>query len=77
MVSGTIALIESARFDIEVGDTFQMRPDCNKLPDDCRKYGNFINYKGEWQIPVADGLEGLTPNSQLAGGVTGGAAIED
>lgn len=76
-VSGTIALIESARFDIEVGDTFQIRPDCNKLPDDCRKYRNFINYKGEPYIPVADGLEGLTPNAQLSGGVTGGATIED
>lgn len=78
LVSGTIALIEPARFDIEVGDTFQMRPDCNKLPDDCKKYGNFINYKGEPWIPVADGLEGATPNAQLtSGGVTGGAAIED
>ena len=77
LVSGTIALIEPAPFDIEVGDTFQLRPDCNKLPDDCKKYGNFINYKGEPYIPVADGLEGLTPNAQLAGGVTGGAEIED
>ncbi len=77
LVSGTIALIEPARFDIETGDTFQIRPDCNKLPDDCKKYGNFINYKGEPYIPVADGLEGLTPNAQLAGGVTGGAEIED
>ena len=77
LVSGTIALIEPARFDIEIGDTFQMRPDCNKLPDDCKKYGNFINYKGEPWIPVADGLEGLTPSAQLAGGVTGGAEIED
>lgn len=77
LVSGTIALIEPARFDIEIGDTFQIRPDCNKLPDDCKKYGNFINYKGEPYIPVADGLEGATPNAQLAGGVTGGAEIED
>ena len=77
LVSGTIALIEPARFDIEVGDTFQIRPDCNKLPDDCKKYGNFINYKGEPYIPVADGLEGAIPNAQLAGGVTGGAEIED
>lgn len=77
LVSGTIVLIEPTRFDIEVGDTFQIRPDCNKLPDDCKKYNNFINYKGEPYIPVADGLEGLTPNAQLAGGVTGGVEIED
>lgn len=75
--SGTIALIEPTRFDIKVGDTFQIRPDCNKLPDDCKKYANFINYKGEPYIPVADGLEGATPNAQLAGGVTGGAEIEE
>jgi uncharacterized phage protein (TIGR02218 family) len=77
LVSGTIALIEPVRFDIKVGDTFQVRPDCNKLPDDCKKYSNFINYKGEPYIPVADGLEGATPSAQLASGVTGGAKIED
>lgn len=77
ITSGTVVLIEPTRFDIKVGDTFQIRPDCNKLPDDCKKYSNFINYKGEPYIPVADGLEGATPNAQLAGGVTGGAAIED
>lgn len=77
LISGTIALIEPTRFPIEVGDTFQIRPDCNKLPDDCKKYSNIINYKGEPYIPVADGLEGLTPNAQLAGGVTGGVSIDD
>lgn len=76
-VSGTVAMIESAPYDIEIGDTFKIRPDCNKLPDDCKRYGNFINYKGEPYIPVADGLEGATPNAQLAGGVTGGAEIEE
>lgn len=75
--SGTVALIESTPYDIQVGDTFKIRPDCNKLPDDCKRYLNFINYKGEPYIPVADGLEGATPNAQLAGGVTGGAIIEE
>lgn len=74
-VSGTVAMIESAPYDIEIGDTFKIRQDCNKLPDDCKRYSNFINYKGEAFIPVADGLEGATPNAQLSGGVTGGAEI--
>lgn len=74
-ISGTVAMIESAPYDIEIGDTFRIRPDCNKLPDDCKRYSNFINYKGEPYIPVADGLEGATPNAQLSGGVTGGAEI--
>lgn len=74
-VSGTVAMIESAPYDIEIGDTFKIRQDCNKLPDDCKRYSNFINYKGEPFIPVADGLEGATPNAQLSGGVTGGAEI--
>lgn len=77
LISGTIVLVEPARFPLEIGDTFMIRPDCNKLPSDCNKYNNIINYKGEPFIPVADGLEGITPNAQLSGGVTGGAEIED
>lgn len=75
--SGTIVLIEETNFEVKVGDTFEIRHDCGKIPSECKKYNNFINYNGEPNIPVADGLEGATPNAQLTGGVQGGADIEE
>lgn len=51
--TGVIALIEATRFDIAIGDTIDMRPDCDKTPDQCKNvYDNFINYKGEPWIPL-------------------------
>lgn len=76
-ISGTVVLIEKTNFEIKVGDTFEIRHDCGKIPSECKKYNNYINYNGEPNIPVADGLEGATPNAQLTGGVQGGAEIEE
>lgn len=63
--TGTIALMEPAPYEIEIGDTFQIRPDCNKSVASCKAYSNFANYKGEPFIPVADGTEATTPYSQI------------
>lgn len=75
-VSGTVALMESTAFPIEVGDTFEIRRDCNKSPSQCLAYGNFINYKGEPYIPVGDGLETMTPNAQVFGGLSGSQIVD-
>lgn len=74
--TGTVALFEALLFPVEVGDQFEIRPDCNKSPSDCIRYGNFINYKGEPYIPVGDGLETMTPSAQVFGGLSG-SAVED
>lgn len=74
--TGTLSLFEPLPFDVQLGDQFQVRPDCNKLPSQCAGYGNFINFKGEPLIPVGDGVEVLTPNSQMPGGFTGPEVIE-
>lgn len=74
--SGTVGLLESTAFPIQVGDTFEIRRDCNKSPSNCLAYGNFINYKGEPFIPVGDGLETMTPSAQVFGGLSG-SGIED
>lgn len=44
--------------DIQVGDTFQIRPGCQKrLVEDCRdKFSNAINYVGEPHVPGTDAL---------------------
>ncbi|MNZ27345.1 hypothetical protein D3C78_445610 [compost metagenome] len=69
--SGTVALFEALVFPVQLGDTFQIRADCNKSPSDCTAYGNFLNYKGEPFIPVGDGLETMTPGAQTFGGLSG------
>ena len=53
--SGMLGLFEPVPFNIEVGDTFKIRPDCAKSVAACKAYGNFLNYKGEPLIPVGEG----------------------
>jgi uncharacterized phage protein (TIGR02218 family) len=74
--TGTIALFEPLLFPVQVGDTFEIRRDCNKSPSHCIGYGNLINYKGEPFIPVGDGLETMTPSAQVFGGLSGSEIID-
>lgn len=74
--SGTIATIEPMPFPVEVGDTFQIRADCSKVAAACTAFSNLVNFKGEPFIPVADGLESMTPGAQIFGGFSG-SNIED
>lgn len=70
-VTGTLALIEPTPFPIEAGHAFRVRPDCDKSPDACTAYGNWLNYKGENLIPSGEGAAVLTPGAGIAGGVMG------
>lgn len=74
--SHTVALLEPSPFVIEPGHQFEIRRDCNKSPSYCTLYGNLINYKGEPYIPVGDGLETMTPSSQVFGGLSGSAIVD-
>lgn len=71
-VSGTtIILAETTPFPISPGDAYRHRPDCTKLktgPLGCDSYGNWPNFKGEWTIPVGDGVAGSVPGGNLPGG---------
>lgn len=67
----TITLAETTPFPIQVGDTYRHRPDCTKLKDGplgCDHWGNWPNFKGEWTIPVGDGVAGSVPGGNLPGG---------
>lgn len=75
-VSGTIALLEPVIFPVEDGHEFDIRYDCAKTLAACKSYGNLINMKAEPFIPTGDGLEGMTPNSQIVGGVLGSEVID-
>ena len=75
-LSGTVALMEPTNFQIQNGDTFRFRDDCDKSLTKCKYYNNVVNMKAEPYIPVEDGLESMTPNAQTFGGVSG-STIED
>lgn len=67
----TITLAETTPFPIEATHTYQHRPDCTKLKDGllgCDSYGNWPDFKGEWTIPVGDGVAGSVPGGNLPGG---------
>lgn len=56
---------EPLPFPIEVGDTFQVRPDCDKTLATCRDtYSNMINFKGEPLIPIGEASD--VPNANIS-----------
>jgi len=68
---GMLTLAETTPFQIEPDHTYRHRPDCTKLktgPLGCDSYGNWLNHKGEWTIPVGDGTAGSVPGGNLPGG---------
>ena len=67
----TLSLAETTPYPIADGDTYRHRPDCTKLKDGalgCDSYGNWPQFKGEWTIPVGDGVAGSVPGGNLPGG---------
>ena len=55
-------------YPVEVGDTFEPRQDCNKLgrAGDCKlKHDNYINFGGQEDIPVSDGVQRMTPGAMI------------
>lgn len=70
--TGSIFLMEPTPYPIAIGDRFQIRADCNKTPQMCKEYNNFINYKGEPHIPSVDAYAASVPGGQISGGITGG-----
>lgn len=62
----TVMLFEPLPFDIEVGDTFRFRPDCDKRFATCRDvWNNMLDFKGEPLIPTNDGSAAQTPGATV------------
>lgn len=74
-----VTLLETTPYAIEAGDTYRIRPDCQKryLEDCIGIYDNGPNFKGEPYIPVGDAGSLQTPGAQLGDGnrFSGRAAI--
>ncbi len=59
---GTFELMEPLPFPVQAGDTFRVRPDCDKTFESCRdRWDNMLNFKGEPFIPINDGTAAQTP----------------
>lgn len=43
-------------FDVAGGDEFTIKAGCNRTVEDCKKYGNIINFRGEPYVP---GIESM------------------
>lgn len=59
----TLRLFEPLPFAVQVGDTFTLRPDCDKRFETCRdRWNNMLDFKGEPLIPTNDGSAAQTPD---------------
>lgn len=61
----SIGLMFPTPFAIEVGDTFDWLPDCDKQFSTCKAYGQTLNFRGEPHRPEAIG-----PSLQFPGSAT-------
>lgn len=66
---GAFLLWDTAPYRIQVGDTYTMRPGCDKSVDTCKnKFNNFINYGGFPHVPGIDGILAITTRRGESGG---------
>lgn len=77
---GLIGLTFETMFPIEIGDTFEIRPDCTKWKDGnngCKfHFGTewVLHYRGEPLIPVADADQINAPGASMAPSIISGPA---
>ena len=55
MLEWSVNLFLPMPFDLQIGDTFNLAPGCDKTIPVCRdNYDNIINYRGEPYLPGED-----------------------
>ncbi|MEQ6333018.1 DUF2163 domain-containing protein [Sphingobium sp. MK2] len=52
--TNTITMFDAPFYPLKVGDVFKIAQGCTKTPDACKLYGNYINYRGEPDVPGQD-----------------------
>lgn len=70
---GVVDLSLGLSYEIAEGDTYRIRQDCNKrdrlrgtVAGDCKdKHNNLLNFRGQPDIPVADGGSNMVPGAQI------------
>jgi uncharacterized phage protein (TIGR02218 family) len=64
VAGNSVMLSETTPYDIQVGDTGRIRPDCDKTATMCKFYNNYPNMKAEDSIPVSDAAAISVPGAQ-------------
>jgi uncharacterized phage protein (TIGR02218 family) len=62
--TGQIDLWIPTGFLPNVGDDFELLPGCDRLPETCKLYGNYINFGGFPDVPGTDAIS-ETPDAKL------------
>ena len=57
----TVTLVFPVPTDIQIGDLLNIRRDCGKSKQNCIDYGNIVNFRGEPEIPVGNGMDLQAP----------------
>lgn len=63
--TGLITLVFPTYLPIQVGDTLQIRRDCDKSKDMCKSYANLLNMRAEADIPRANGTDLQAPGGSV------------
>lgn len=60
---GIITLAHPTYYDVQAGDTFQIRKQCPKTKAACVAFGQILNFRGEPDTPEADSRSNQTPKA--------------
>jgi uncharacterized phage protein (TIGR02218 family) len=64
-VFGNLQVFEPFPLDIEIGDTFNLEPGCDKTAVQCRLYNNMVNFRGHGLfVPTQGAAFGVATHSQ-------------
>ncbi|KGQ19938.1 gene transfer agent FAD/FMN-containing dehydrogenase [Lysobacter dokdonensis DS-58] len=65
-ISDEVTMALPLPYPIQIGDTYQIRQDCDKTREMCRDtHANLVNFRGEPDIPIADGGTLMVPGAYI------------
>ena len=67
--AGAVTFGNTMPFQVAVGDTYEISDTCPRTRAGCQARANFLNFKGEPDIPTGDAPSVSTPGSQVPRGI--------
>jgi uncharacterized phage protein (TIGR02218 family) len=67
-VADEVTMILPVAYPVVIGDTYEIRQDCNKIGrlGDCKlKHDNYVQFGGQEDIPIADGAILMVPGAAI------------